>query len=313
MTKLKIFCPSFEEKLSVVEENILIFGKTNIDIINNNNTFKNFKQDEFLDVIEYSDLKDCDFIYYPDKIFPSTNIDELIKLSENYNKKILLFYNDDSDYIFNFKNSIIFRTSINKSKKPKNYYSLPAFCNDLKDDCDFFYRKKNELPTIGFCGALTHPLRKKIIDTINNSNLPTNFIIRNNFWGGNIWGEQVRKEYIENTLNSDIILCLRGAGNFSYRFYETICLGKIPLVIDTDLDFPFGGFISYENNILKTDVSNVDNLDKLIIDFWEKIDDYDSFQKKQIDFWKNNLSPIGFIKNLNLFKNEINNLLHKNT
>jgi hypothetical protein len=313
MDKLKIFCTEFEKKTSVIEEHILIFGKTENDIIINNNTFKHLKQDDFLDVIEYTNLDDCDFIYYPDKISPSTNIDELIKLSENTNKKILLFYNDDSDTIFNFKNSIVFRTSINKTKKPKNYYSLPAFCNDLKDDCDFFYRKKNELPTIGFCGALTHPIRKKLIDVVNNLELPTNFIIRDNFWGGHIWGEQVRKEYIDNTLNSDIIICPRGAGNFSYRFYETICLGKIPLIIDTDLELPFEDFISYENTLIKTDVSNINNLKSLIMNFWNKIDDYEFFQKKQTDFWKHNLSPIGFIKNLNLYKNEINNLLHKNT
>jgi hypothetical protein len=307
--KLKIF--TYDIPLNnVVEENLLFFGKVNDSIIINNNTFRDFNKFDFLNLVEYSDLESCDFIYYPLKIQKNSDIKELLYLSEKYNKKILLFYNDDNDEIFNFKNSIIFRTSLYKTNKPQNYYGLPAFCNNLKNESEYFFRKKNKLPTIGFCGALTHPLRRTIIDIFNNSELDTNFIIRNNFWGGDIWGKNVREEYINNTLNSDIIICLRGAGNFSYRLYETLCLGRIPLVIDTDIVLPFEEFVKYDDKIIKIQQEGVNNIIQEIISFWDKIRDYESLQYDLSVFWENNLSPIGFIKNLNLHKNEISNLLH---
>lgn len=313
MDKLKIYCIDSTDITNIIEEQILYFGKLDNSIINKNNTFIDLSQNEILNLIEYTDVEKCDFIYYPYKINEYSNINEYLKLSEDNNKKIVLLYNDDDDKIFNFNNSIFFRTSIYKKNKPENYYSLPAFCNDLKKQCNFFLRKKNEIPTIGFCGAITHPIRKIIIDKINNSNLSKNFLIRDKFWGGDVWGEKVRKEYIETSLNSDIIICPRGAGNFSYRFYETLCLGRIPLVIDTDMVFPFEDFIDYDNKIIKIKQENIDNIIQEIMSFWNNIDDYELFQKNLTFFWEKNLSPLGFINNLNLYKNEINNLLHRNS
>ena len=167
------------------------------------------------------------------------------------------------------------------------------------------------MPTVGFCGAITHNLRQQAISKIRSSkNIISNFKIRNNFWGGDIWGSTVRKEYIKNTLDSDFVICVRGAGNFSYRFYETLCLGRIPLVIDTDIDLPFESYINYDELILKVSVKDLDKIDEYILDFWSKISDYENFQKKIINFWESHLSPIGFIRTLNKYKNEINNLLH---
>jgi hypothetical protein len=309
-TKLKLFCLENPNLTTVVEEQLLYFGLVNQKIINNNNTFKNLDNNDIINIVEYTDVKNCDFIYYPHKIHKNTNIDNLIELSETYNKKILLFYNDDDETVFNFKNSILFRTSMFKNNKPENYFSVPAFCNDLKKEEDFFLRKKETSPTIGFCGAITHPIRQTIIDEINKTELNKNFIIRDSFWGGNVWGHQVRSEYIQNTLNSDIVICLRGSGNFSYRFYETMCLGRIPLIVDTDLVLPFEEFISCENLILKIKKEDIKNLYQIINDFWEKIEDYENYQKDIISFWENNYSPLGFIKNINIYKNEINNLLH---
>jgi hypothetical protein len=313
MEKLKIFCEKQNEINNVVEEQILFFGLISQEIINNNKTFRNFKKTELLNVIEYTNIENCDFIYHPHKINCSSDIENLITLSEQYNKKILLLYNDDDGSIFNFKNSILFRTSLFKSNKPQNYLSLPAFCNDLKIEEKKIIREKNDLPTIGFCGAITHPIRKQIIEEINKLGFPTNFIVRENFWGGNIWGSKVRSEYINNTLNSDIVICLRGAGNFSYRFYETLCLGRIPLVVDTDLVFPFEDFINYNERIIKINNNKLENLSNDILLFWNGIQNYKSFQEDTINFWEKNLSPMGFINNLNTYKYEINNILHTNT
>ena len=89
MEKLKIFCEKQNKINNVVEEQILFFGLISQEIINNNKTFRNFKKTELLNVIEYTNIENCDFIYHPHKINCSSDIENLITLSEQYNKKIL--------------------------------------------------------------------------------------------------------------------------------------------------------------------------------------------------------------------------------
>ena len=141
--KLKIYTPEINLK-TVVEENLLYFGKVNDSIISQNKTFRKLKSEEINSEIEYTSIGECDFIYFPNKISKQTDLTDLISLSNISDKKILLFYNDDNDEIFNFENSLIFRTSIHKSKKPKNYFSVPAFCNDLKEEYPYYNREKND-------------------------------------------------------------------------------------------------------------------------------------------------------------------------
>lgn len=139
--KLKIFSPDVSLN-SVVEENLLYLGKVSDDIISNNKTFRELKSSEVLEYIDYTDLNNCDFILYPQKVSKNSDISDLIDKSIKLGKKIILFYNDDNDEVFNFDNSLIFRTSLYKSSKPKNYLSVPAFSNDLKKEINYFYREK---------------------------------------------------------------------------------------------------------------------------------------------------------------------------
>lgn len=306
---LNLFCNDFFfSKIS--EEQILFLGKVETNIIQNNKTFRDLDQQSFKKVINYCNIENCDFIYHPFKYNPEQDLSLIERISKEFKKKILIFYNDDDDKIFEVNDSIIFRTSLYKSKKPRNNFSVPAFCNDLKKETDYFYRSKTETPTIGFCGAITNNYRQIIIDIINNSRIISkNFIIRKNFWGGDIWGQSVRQDYINNTLNSDFVICVRGSGNFSYRFYETICLGRIPLILDTDISLPFEDFLNYDF-ILKIRIDELSNLESIIMNYWNNINDYNILQKEIIHFWNNHLSPIGFIKTLNKYKHEINSLLH---
>lgn len=300
MNKLKIYTNDIIVN-NICEEQLLYLGRVDNQIIKSNKTFIDISNTDINNLVEYTDVSECDFIYYPYKINRNSNIDEIINLSEKFNKKIILFYNDDDDSIFNFRNSIIFRTSLYKSTKLDNYQSLPAFTNDIGKNIDS-YREKSKIPTIGFCGAITHPIRNIVINEIYKSSLNTNFIIRDNFWGGDVWGDNVRRDYVNNLLNSDFVICVRGAGNFSYRFYETLCLGRIPIVIDTDIDLPFIDIIEY-NLILKID--NIEEIERKVFEYWNNIHDYSKLQKELRDFWINNLSPIGFINNLNKYKNKI--------
>ena len=54
-----------------------------------------------------------------------------------------------------------------------------------------------------------------------------------------------RERFHTNMAGSPYTLCLRGAGNFSYRLYEVFSRGRIPLYVDTDTVLPFADEIDY--------------------------------------------------------------------
>ncbi len=54
-------------------------------------------------------------------------------------------------------------------------------------------------------------------------------------------------EFQENMVNSDYVLCVRGAGNFSYRLYETLAAGRIPVIVDTAMLLPFADRIDWSS------------------------------------------------------------------
>jgi hypothetical protein len=66
--------------------------------------------------------------------------------------------------------------------------------------------------------------------------------------------------FIANTDKSDYVLCVRGGGNFSGRFYMALNAGRIPVVIDTD------GVIPYEEQLhmIKVPVNSLNKLGGVI-------------------------------------------------
>jgi hypothetical protein len=79
-----------------------------------------------------------------------------------------------------------------------------------------------------------------------NKLIDTNFILRNKYRAG-VTSESQRecatRAFFDNIFNNPYTFCLRGAGNFSVRFYETIVMGRIPLLIDIDIRLPIEGVI----------------------------------------------------------------------
>ena len=243
-----------------------------------------------------------------------------IHLSEKYNKKIIIFSHSDYDEIINIPNSIVFRTSQYRYKKRSNEIIMPPYVEDLSIYKSIINRNKNKIPVIGFCGLATYKntqeqftvylknfkleimkiltlnknlilhkrgvyFRKKIIEKLEKTSLiKTNFIIRKTYSGHISTAElpidQLRSEYIENFVNSDLALIVKGNGNFSLRFYEALSLGRVPLFIDTDCMLPLEEIINYNKFVFSFNIANIKNIDKLVAESFEKINN-EQFIKMQ--------------------------------
>ncbi|MFA6039751.1 MAG: exostosin family protein [Candidatus Peribacteraceae bacterium] len=56
---------------------------------------------------------------------------------------------------------------------------------------------------------------------------------------------RARWEYVDNMLQSDFSLVVKGDGNYSYRFYETLSLGRVPLFLNTACRLPLEDVVDY--------------------------------------------------------------------
>jgi hypothetical protein len=285
---------------SFASEQFLLTPFFNKRVIKENKDFKNaeywIQSISFL--IQETDIEDADVLVYHNKL--DINISNTIQLANQYNKPVLAFYNDDNVRPAALPKCVdLYRTSLYKSKQKDNEYSFPAWSEDFGTPERLSLRPKNIKPTVSFCGAFTYHIRQKAITQLKkNSDIETSFIIRNNFWGGRIHDLQLREDYIDNINTSDLVLCCRGAGNFSYRLYETMSLGRVPVIIDTDIVLPCEDIIDWESICIR--VKNIEDINSSINNFWNKIsyNEYISMQSRIRQTYEQFICPPGFTRYL---------------
>ena len=201
-------------------------------------------------------------------------------------------------------------------------------------------RAKGSKPVVGFCGnadpinpslaahtkklgcrlanALrvrqarfeSRPLRTRALRALSESPfLETNFVVRPLFLGGAVQPDgtidlavkrQIRGEFVQNMVDSDYVLCTRGGGNFSYRLYETLSCGRIPVFIDTDCVLPYHSEIDWKRYSVWVDEAEVDSIAERVAEFHDSLvpDQFVELQKECRKLWEEWLSPVGFFSNL---------------
>jgi hypothetical protein len=186
-----------------------------------------------------------------------------------------------------------YRSKKKNNERTAPFYLSDPISNFIDISEELLFEKQNEkLPVIGFCGMAPHGklidfkeqiqiifrnlkskiglnsmdlqeimsssnLRYTVLSVFKNSEyFQTNYIIRQSYRGGIQTPENRKKttdEYYNNQYNSDFIVCARGGGNFSVRFYETLAMGRIPLFIDTDSPLPDLGKKDWKDYIVWID------------------------------------------------------------
>ena len=278
-----------------ISEQFLLIGEFCDDVLSKNKDFANCRQwkEDISKVVEFTSIEECDVILFPDKLNPE--VFDYLEIGKQYNKHVLAFYNDDFDKHIAVEGLKLFRTSFDKSTKKSNEFSMPAWSADLLQG-NIVLRERKTKPTVGFCGALTHSSRTIAIDhIINSKKIESNIMCRSHFWGGKIHDNELRQAYINNTLSSDLVLCCRGQGNFSYRLYETLSLGRIPIIVDCDTPLPCSDIIDWDRFIITTP----DNVVSDILEFWKKHEmEYKMLQLFAREVYEKILCPSGFAQYL---------------
>jgi hypothetical protein len=105
-------------------------------------------------------------------------------------------------------------------------------------------------------------------------NIETNFVYRKKYRAGAKTQKELDAttlEFYQNINECPYTFCMRGVGNFSVRFYETLAMGRIPVLINTDCRLPFSEHINWNKHCLIIDNTNVKNIGSCLLQFHQSI------------------------------------------
>lgn len=145
-------------------------------------------------------------------------------------------------------------------------------------------------------------LRAQLLTKLAASNLITDqFILRQQYRAGVKTKEekqQTTHEFYQNITRSAYVLCVRGAGNFSVRFYETLMMGRIPVYVNTDGFLPLTNQIDWQKHVVWVDIKDIHRIDEIVHAFHQRLDQ-NSFQnllKSNRKLWEEKLTLQGFFE-----------------
>ena len=228
-------------------------------------------------------------------------------VAEKYKKPLLIDGAGDIEYPVLEPHSIVLRYGGYRFTKRKNEIHIPLYADDLLEAyCkgDLHLRQKKDKPSIGFSGWATLSLqqemravvkelptrlrgifdsrynackkgvffRRQAIDVLKRSLLvESNFLIRNSYSGHRDTAqdapEELQRAFVENLLQSDYGLDVRGDANASIRLFEILSLGRIPVIIDTERNFPFSDILDYSSFSYRIDFRDLAHVPELLAEF----------------------------------------------
>lgn len=201
---------------------------------------------------------------------------------------------------FYYEDLISYQTSMYKSDKRKNQYPLPCFMIDkfegnyYSGTTSIFWRGNNNFGRLFPLTVVESTKYKKDFTIVKMDDA---FL------------DVGKKIFLTEMTNNLFCFCIRGGANFCRRFYETIMMGRIPILFQSDRCFIFenygvkledmGVVLEYEE---ATFDPNIFDKEKLVKEFEDQIDswimshDLDHVQRYNRHIWETYCSPLGFLK-----------------
>jgi hypothetical protein len=263
---------------------------------------------------------------------------ELYAIASLINKPLVIWIDGDYDVKHHFEKAIYLKNASYKSKAIQNEIIRPGDVSSdlIASHCNgnVVFREKKDIPVVGFTGLASYKpikllglilrniycnvqsllgirafeppailpwflFRKKVLTRLLKSKIDCQFNIRESFAVGVKTGDSNQRcEFLNNIINTDYTLCIRGASNYSIRFYETLCLGRIPILIDTDCKLPLEDLIDWDSCIIRIDWSELDNIAEKILSIHQQMskEEFISRQIKCRQVWLDYLSNSSFPK-----------------
>ena len=207
----------------------------------------------------------------------------------------------DTDKVFQrpYKNKAIigFCGQANLSRLNAIKEIFKTFLRNIKCYMGFSKEEPQQLLSTSF-------LRASVLKALEKSeDVKTNFIFRKKYRAGVTNEKDSHKttlEFYNNLKDSDYVVCVRGAGNFSVRFYETLAMGRIPVFINTDCALPFNKQINWKNHVVWVEHKERSQVAQKVKEFHEALskEDFIDLQLSNRKLWEKQMTLSGFFINL---------------
>jgi hypothetical protein len=257
---------------------------------------------------------------------------DLAARADRFGKRVMIWSEGDNSARIPFENILLFQYSLQRSRRRRFEYARTPFTRDyaaLYLGSQIAYRPKPDKALIGFCGqaAIDRPMlirlrnlarnlearfktvyfdppplglpvnfRADVLRRLDESrDVSTRFIVRSGY-SGRQSDQAVVDEYIRNLHDTDYTVCMRGWGNYSIRFPETLSMGRIPVFVDTDCVLPYDFRIDWKQYCVWVDESDLDRIGEIVAAFHARLSpsEFTDLQRECRRLWEENLTQERF-------------------
>lgn len=112
-----------------------------------------------------------------------------------------------------------------------------------------------------FVGSInTNPVRERLYGLYNKT---PGFVFDKQEWSPSIPVDRLNS-FIDITKRSKFSLCPRGYGSQSFRLYEVLQLGSIPVIVYDKEWFPFSDIINWDEFTIRVHIDKIKNINEII-------------------------------------------------
>ena len=249
-----------------------------------------------------------------------------------HGKVVLVFVDGDDHVPSPAENAVVLRTSLDRALRGPRDVALPAW---IADPGRQRARPRRDRAVVGFCGqaypldlattrllkrakfhgrvALTrlgvverigkHPAfteRPRAVQALARATeVDAHITLRSSMTRLDLDTDlehQRHQEYVSSLADSDYVLAVRGEGNYSYRLYEALAAGRIPVYVDTKAVLPLESTVPWADLCVVVAHRDIRRLGAVVARAHETTD-ADRFVRRQAaarDAWERWLSMDGF-------------------
>jgi len=243
------------------------------------------------------------------------------QLARESGKPLLLDDSGDTPMPHDPANSVVTRFGTYRFLQEKSTVITPLPAEDLLEtyrEGKFTPRQKRDAPTVGFVGwTRISPLRrvktyiKECVPRLRalfdvryrtltkgvlwrasalkalarTSGVELQALQRASFGGRTDTAEDAarwRKEFVDNLEQCDYALCIKGDDNVSYRFYEALSMGRIPLFVDTECVLPLEDDVEYRSFCVFIDWRDAGRIGEKLREFHARVspEEFEAMQRR---------------------------------
>lgn len=260
---------------------------------------------EFIENYEEADyiLGWLDFRYCEEDYNKIANTDVFKKYAKKF---VFMSMHDSPTFAYREKDSIKFIAQPLRSKKENQEFNIISYPLQMRHFELEISRDKEFLEELR-----TTPKEYDFV-FIGNSNIPARFFLKSlrldryytrpavSIWNIKTTNQRIPilKEFYRDMAKCKYAFAPRGIGSSSFRLYQSLMSGTIPIVFDV-LDYPFEGEVNWDSfavrglqkthNFNTLNLNNYDEVRQNGIDFWDNWVDMEVSDRRLYDILKSNI------------------------